>query len=211
MKKYISVMFLVVVLMLMTGVGQAAPIQGALWEPADAYAKNPASGPPEGPFAGIYATFTVDSLDFYSMEAGAVTYDNWLSGGSGNPNGLVWVNDDGGIKDDLFYTSPEKGTYFQFSGTAFFPANTLITHDDGFWLKLGDTVYGEFSGPVYVKNDYLGNPEDIYEFTLKYGAWNGFPEVLQAHGVTTVPEPTSMLLLGLGLVGLAGMSRRFKR
>ena len=106
--------------------------------------------------------------------------------------------------------SPSKyGTFFQFTGTAYFPANALITHDDGFWLNLGGTVYN-FSAPVSPTNTFLGNPAGTYTFTLNYGAWNSFPEVLQVPNVKPVPEPMTMLLLGLGLVGLAGV-RRFRK
>jgi PEP-CTERM motif len=34
--------------------------------------------------------------------------------------------------------------------------------------------------------------------------------VFSVNGTTSVPEPTTMLLLGLGLIGLAGVRRKFK-
>jgi hypothetical protein len=205
MKKMVTILstVLLAVLLLMTGVGQATPIQGSIWDPADSYAQNPASGPPAG---NPTATFTVDSLNFDS-QIGTLTYDTWLKGStSGNPNNLVWIND-GGIKNS-FYTSTGHGTFFQFTGIAYFSANIAITHDDGFWLKLNNTTY-DFSTPTTPETTILNNAAGVYNFTMNYGAWNGFPEVLQVP-VSSVPEPTTMILLGLGLMGLAGVRGRFK-
>jgi hypothetical protein len=197
---------LLVVLMLMTGVGQAAPFQGSLWEPADSYAENPASGPPGGTPT---ATFAVDSLNFDSSR-NTLTYDSWLKGAtSGNPNGLVWLTDPTPIKD-TFFTSTGRGTFFQFTGTAYFPANITITHDDGFWLNLvGDKAY-DFSTPVTPTATTLNNPAGTFAFTLNYGAWNGFPEVLLVPNLSPVPEPTTMFLLGLGMLGVAGIVRKVR-
>ena len=213
MKRFISVMFFVVVTMLMTGVGQAEPIQGRFLYPADSYAENP-GGP--SPSVDPTAEFTVNSLNFDSRIVdnyyNVKTYDEWLSGGSSNPNGLVWATGTSDTIKNYFYTAGGQGTYFEFTGTAFFPENTLITHDDGFWLRLstGDTVYKvyDFSTPVSPTDTWLGNEKGTYQFALAYGAWNGFPEVLIAQGVTTVPEPTTLLLLGFGLTGLAVLRKR---
>ncbi|MCX5915539.1 MAG: PEP-CTERM sorting domain-containing protein [Deltaproteobacteria bacterium] len=207
MKKIVTILstVLLAVFMLMTGVGQATPIQGALWDPADTFAENPGIGPPGG---SPNATFTVNSLDFDSAR-GTFTYDTWLKGApASNPNGLVWVSDPDNIKNS-FYTSSGHGTFFQFTGTAFFPANVAIRHDDGFWLDLGGTIY-DHSGPTVAITDYLGNLPGTYTFTLRYGAWNDFPEVLQAQGVSSVPEPITMLLVGFGMLGVAGIRRKLR-
>ena len=203
MKKGLTIMMVAFFLIFMLGGSSlAAPILGAIWEPADSYAENPGSGPPPG---DPNATFTVNSLDFDSAR-GTITYDTWLKGATvGNPNGLAWISDTGNIKDS-FYTSGGHGTFFQFTGTAFFPDDVAITHDDGFWLDLGGAIYNN-SDPTVRKTTTLDNEAGVYTFTLKYGAWNDFPEVLQAPGVT-VPEPTTMLLLGLGMLGVAVLRRK---
>jgi hypothetical protein len=44
-------------------------------------------------------------------------------------------------------------------------------------------------------------------------AWASGPRIVELDGFNTprVPEPTTMLLLGLGLIGLAGARRKFKQ
>jgi hypothetical protein len=52
-----------------------------------------------------------------------------------------------------------------------------------------------------------GLASGTYNFVLVYGATNSFPEVLTMN-VTNVPEPTTMLLLGLGMLGVAAIRRK---
>lgn len=69
---------------------------------------------------------------------------------------------------------------------------------------------------MFVRADYLqGDLDDYFVFYTEYsGAHSGFEEwrYMAANDPrTNVPEPTSIMVLGLGLLGLAGLQRKFRR
>ena len=105
------------------------------------------------------------------------------------------------------------GTLFEFTGMMNVTQGMTLTltHDDGFYLKVGSSIF-DFSTPVSPTTTQLtlNMPTGTYQFDLFYGAVNGVPEVLIAD-LRAVPEPTTMLLLGSGLLGLAVLRRKFKK
>jgi hypothetical protein len=236
MKKGLMVVIAVCCLVLMLGgSSMAAPIKGSVYYNVTGYNEtthtlNSTLGHAPGSGGILGGTFTVDAINFDSEAlsgsyGGPVTYSQFLSNSLGTnpspgPNGLVWSTPEQKAWGDstTLLTSSMYTSFFQLSGVAYFSENFSIRHDDGFFLYIGDSYSDlyDYSHPTAPEMANMtlssrGLTPGSYKFIINYAAWNGFPEVLQITSGVSVPEPTTMLLLGLGLIGLAGVRRKFKK
>ena len=210
----VSAAALAAALLAVTPVAKADSVTANVW-----IGGTSSSVPPAG--SSIYSTSPTDVIQISNANPSGVlnfssTTDTSLTSflttginGMANGNSITYLKgSDSGFNNSLFQltgsTTLSNGTY-------------TYQHDDGLVLYLnGVAVINEPGKTAAVPTSFTvcasgcNTTAGTYSFVLDYAEVSGPPAVLQGNLPLTsaTPEPGSFVLLGSGLLGMAGVLRR---
>ena len=197
----------------LSGTAHAASISGTVWENWSSNVPTIGSLPSAGSAAATFTTnglsFCVDANETNCTASTSYTLNGFLNSnlGSNGVSGVTFHNGAAG-------TNTLDNTLWEFTGSAFFTNGQTfqVAHDDGTIMYVNGSIVLNQPGPtspVLSTITYTG-PTGMEDFTFLYGEVFGAPAVFDTTlGVApAVPEPSSIFLLGTGLLAAAGVVRR---